>query len=98
MESAATKLSEDMNRIRIWCFSNSLLVNPDKPRLLLIGTQQMLERFMENFHITVFDEKIRPVLNAKDWGMLLDPRVSYDKQITSVVSMCIAELCQIMIV
>ena len=58
----------------------------------------MLEWFPENFHITVFDEVIRPVLNAKDWGMLLDPRVSYDKQITSVASMCIAELCQIMIV
>ena len=58
----------------------------------------MLERFPENFQITVFDEEIRPVLNAKDLGMLLDPRVSYDKQVTSVASTCIAELCQIMIV
>ena len=28
--NAATKLSEDMNRITTWCCSNSLLVNPGK--------------------------------------------------------------------
>ena len=61
-----------------------------------MGTKQMLERLRENFHITVFDKEIMPViLNAKDLGMLLDSRWSYDEQITSVVSMCIAGLCQI---
>ncbi len=55
----------------------------------------MLERLPENFHITVFDKEIRPVLNAEDLGMLLDSRLSYDEQITSVVSTCIAGLCQI---
>ena len=94
-ETAATKLSEDMNRITTWCCSNSLLVNPGKTKLLLMGTKQMLERLPENFHITVFDKEIRPVLNAEDLGMLLDSRLSYDEQITSVVSTCIAGLCQI---
>ena len=94
-ETAATKLSEDMNRITTWCCSNNLLVNPGKTKLLLMGTKQMLERLLENFHITVFDKEIRPVLNAEDFGMLLDSRLSYDEQITSVVSTCIAGLCQI---
>ena len=61
----------------------------------LTGTQQMLERLPENFHITVLDKEIRPVLDAKDLGMLLDSRLSYDEQITRVGSTCIAELCQI---
>ena len=95
VESAATKLSEDMNRITTWCCSNSLLVNPSKTKLLLLGTKQMLERLPVNFHITVFDKEIRPIFNAKDLGMLLDTRLSYDEQTTSVVSTCIAELCQI---
>ena len=61
----------------------------------LIGTQQMLERLPENFHITVLDKEIRPVLDAKDLGMLPNSRLSYDEQITSVGSPCIAEFCQI---
>ena len=36
-ETAATKLSEDMNRITTWCCSNSLLVNPGKTKLLLMA-------------------------------------------------------------
>ena len=55
----------------------------------------MLEQLPENFHITIFGKEIRPVLNAKDLGMLLDSRLSYDEQITSAVSTCIANLCQI---
>ena len=94
-ENAATKLSEDMNRITTWCCSNNLLVNPGKTKLLLIGTKQMVEQLPENFHITIFGKEIRPVLNGKDLGMLLDSRLSYDEQITSVVSTCIADLCQI---
>ena len=47
-ESAATKLSEDMNRISISCCSNNLLVNPGKTKLFLIGTQQILEQLPEN--------------------------------------------------
>ena len=86
-KSAATKLTEDMNRISIWCCLNSLLVNPGKTKLLLIGTQQMLEQLLENFQTTVFDKEIRP--------MILDSRLSYDEKITSVASTCIAGLCRI---
>ena len=84
-----------MNRISIWCCSNSLLVNPGKTKLLLKGMQQKLERLPENFHITVLDKEIRPVLDAKELGMLLDSRLSYNEQITSVASTCISELCEI---
>ena len=84
-----------MNRISICCCSNNLLVNPGKTKLLLIGMQQMLEQLPENFDITVVDKEIRSVLNATDLGMLLDSRLFYDEQITSVASTCIAELCQI---
>ncbi len=77
--TAATKLSEDMNRITTWCCSNSLLVNPGKSKLLLMGTKQMLEGLPENFHITVLDKEIRLVLDTKDLGMSLDSQLSYDE-------------------
>ena len=89
-EIAATQLTTDMKRITTWCCSNSLLVNPGKTKLLLIGTRQMLERLPENFHVTVFDQEITPVSVARDLGMLLDSQLTYDEHITNVVSTCIA--------
>ena len=55
----------------------------------------MLERLPENFYITVFDQEILPVSVVRDFGMLLDSRLTYDEHITNVVSMSVANLCQI---
>ena len=89
------KLTEDMRRITAWCCLNSLLVNPEKTKLLILGTRQMLEQVPENFQITILGENITPVAVAKDLGMILDSCLSYDEHIASVVSSCIAGLGRI---
>jgi hypothetical protein len=62
-------------------------MNPGKTKMLILGTRQMLEQVPGNFHT--------PVAVAKDLGMILDSCLSYDEHIASVVSSCIAGLCQI---
>jgi hypothetical protein len=94
-ELAAMKLTEDMRRITAWCCLNSLLVNPEKTKMLMLGTRQMLEQVPEHFQITILGENITPVAVAKDLGMILDSCLSYDEHIASVVSSCIAGLGQI---
>ena len=94
-ELAAMKLTEDMRRITAWCCLNSLLVNPEKTKMLILGTRQMLEQVPENFQITILGENITPVAVAKDLGMILDSCLSYDEHIASIVSSCIARLGQI---
>ena len=90
-ELAAMKLTKDMRRITAWCCLNSLLVNPEKTKMLILGTRQMLEQVPE----TILGENITPVAVAKDLGMILDSCLSYDEHIASVVSSCIAGLGQI---
>ena len=46
---AVEHLSEDSQRIAAWCCTHSLLINPDKTLLLLLGTPQMLARVPEGF-------------------------------------------------
>ena len=41
---AVEHLSEDLQRIATWCCTHSFLINPDKTKLLLLGTPQMLAR------------------------------------------------------
>ena len=36
----AGQLTKDLGRIAAWCCTNSLLINPDKTKLLLLGAVQ----------------------------------------------------------
>ena len=40
INSAARQITEDLKEVASWCCQNSLLINPDKTKLLLIGTRQ----------------------------------------------------------
>ena len=81
---AEIQLTDDLRRIAAWCCSNSLLANPEKTKLLLFGTTQMLNH-VQDFWVT----------SARDLGMEFDECLSYDEYITQVESKCTKSLCQI---
>ena len=88
-------LSEDLQRIAAWCCTHSLLINPDKTKLLLLGTPQMLARVPKGFGVTLLSKEILPSCSAKDFGVIVDSHLSFDEHVTEVVSKCIGSLCQI---
>ena len=92
---ALEHLSEDLQRITAWCCTHSLLINPDKTKLLLLGTPQMLARVPEGFGVTLPCKEILPSRFAKDLGVIVDSRLSVDEHVTEVVSKCTGSLCQI---
>ena len=93
--SAKTKIEEDLKLVAAWFFENKLLINPEKTKLLLIGTRQLLGKLLEETTITFLGEVITPTTNAKDLGLTLDSYLTYDYHIKNVVSSCMAKLCQI---
>ena len=92
---AVEHLSEDLQRIAAWCCTHSLLINPDKTKLLLLGTPQMLARVPEGFGVTLLGKEILPSRSANDLGVIVDSRLSFDEHVTEVVSKCTGSLCQI---
>ena len=94
-EDAAARLTADLQRIAAWCCSHSLLINPDTTKLLLFGTRPMLNKVPDSFHVTLLGKENSTVPSARDLGVILDTFLTYDEHITSVVSKCIASLCQI---
>ena len=91
---AEIQLTDDLRRIAAWCCSNILLANPEKTKLLLFGTPQMLNH-VRNFRVTFLDKELQPVSSDRDLGVEFDGCLSYDEHITQVVSKCTKSLCLI---
>ena len=96
IDGAARQITEDLRKVAAWCCQNSLLINPDKTKLLLIGTRQMLQNTPTDLdvHVTLLGKELRPVVSARDLGVYMDATLSFDEHITSV-NPCLSSLSQI---
>ena len=91
------QITEDLRKVAAWCCQNSLLINLDKTKMLLIGTRQMLQNTPAHLdlHVTSLRKQLRPVVSAKDLGVHMDATLSFDERVTSVTSSCLSSLSQI---
>ena len=89
------QINKDLEKIASWCCYNSLLINPEKTKQLVLGTRQMLQRLPADFHVTLLGKKFTPSPSARDLGLQVDSTLSYDEHVTQTVSSCIGSLCQI---
>ena len=90
---AVDHFSKDLQRIAAWCCTHSLLINPDKTKLLLLGAPQLLARVPEGFGVTLLGKEILPSCSAKDLGVIVDSRLSFDEHVTEIVFKCAGSLC-----
>ena len=51
-DDAVKRLNEDIRMAASWCCNHSLLINPEKTKLLVMGTRQLLSTLPEDFHVT----------------------------------------------
>ena len=89
--NAVSAVKSDLNEICMWCCHNSLLLNPDKSKLLVVGVPQLL-RQLPDFTITLCGNQISPIPVTKDLGVFLDQCLSYDEHIRITVASCMNKL------
>ena len=89
------QINKDSQKIATWCCYHSLLINPEKTKLLVLGTRQMLQRLPADFHVDLLGKKVTPSPSARYLGLQVDITLSYDDRVTQTVSSCIGSLCQI---
>jgi len=70
-------MNEDLLRVRNWCFRNQLPLNPDKTKLIVFGSRQRTSKLHE-FRLSLLEKDIFPVQSAKDLGVILDPKLSFE--------------------
>lgn len=95
MEHSLSHIEEDLYRVFEWCCNNSLLVSPEKTKMLVVGTRKLMSRLESPVHINFVGENLTPVTEVKDLGMLLDSHLTYDKHIQALSSSYISKLGQI---
>ena len=93
VNSVVDKLNEDLQRVVAWCSFNSLLINPNKTKLIIFGTHYILKQIPANFHISLLGKNIFPVSSATDLGGTLDSALKYSEHTSRLVSSCMASLC-----
>ena len=89
------KINKDLSKITAWCCHNSLLINPDKIKVLVMGTHKMLQQLLDDFRVTLLEKRITSTISARDPGIQLDSTLSVNEHVANTVSTCIAILCQI---
>ena len=92
---AVTALNKDLSDIVRWCCMNSLLINPDKTKLLVIGVPQLMRALPPFPPVKLLGKEIKPVTVAKDLGVMIDSSLSYNEHVTKTVSHCMCRLIRI---
>ena len=92
--AAEGKINADLQGIRDWCFENYLLLNPDKTKLMVFGSQQTICK-LPSFKLSFLGKELLPTDSVKDLGVIFNPTLSFDFHITALTASCISRLAQI---
>ena len=79
------KLEECSQAVRDWFLENGMLLNPDKPEILLSGTQAQTQKFAQGSGLAVAGSNIKFAVKLKNLGITLDQSLSLDDHVSNVV-------------
>ena len=94
IDSCLAKVLEDLRLIASWCCTNKLLINPDKTKLILFGTKQLLSG-VPDIRVPLPGQHLIPVSSVKDLGIILDLNLNFNEHVNTLTSSPISTLCQI---
>lgn len=83
---ALTMVNEDLNQIYEWATRNSLILNPAKSKMLIIGTKTQVSKVLcQNPNLTIngIDVPIEP--DARNLGLIMDGELRFVKHINDKI-------------
>lgn len=92
-ERALKDLHDDLERIVNWSKRNSLVLNPQKTKYMLFGTNTQLSAInAATFCIRVMGEPIDRVYEARNLGLIMDADLRFEKHVTEAIQNCFYRL------
>lgn len=84
-DSIMAAMNDDRIKLRNWCFDDRLLLNPDRTKLIVYGSRQMISK-LQDFRLTLLVKELLPV----DLGVLFDSKLSFNDHTIKTVSSCMS--------
>ena len=91
---AISDLNSDLREIAKWCSTNSLSINPNKTKLLVVGVPQ-LTRNLSLPPVFFLGKNIKPSPVVKDLKIRIDSVVTFDDHVSKLSSSCLYNLRRI---
>lgn len=82
------KFEQPIKLVNAWYCRNSLLINPDKTKVVAVGVSQVPQR-LPSFRAILLDEEISVVPIVKGLGVQLNESLYHNQHITKTVSVCL---------
>ena len=94
MSTAIHNQNADLEQVSRLCCQTSLLINPDKTKVLMIGTPQLFNK-LPTASVRMHGKEITPSTVVKDLGIYIDHSLTYNEHIAKTVSICLHKVVQI---
>ena len=91
LKTAISDLNSDLRVVAKWFSTNSLSINPDKTKLLIVGVPQ-LTRSLFLPPIVLLGKNIKPATVVKDLGVWIDTSVTFNDHISKLSLSCLYKL------
>lgn len=91
--SAANTINTDLNAIAEWSRRSGLVLNSDKTKYILLGTDMQISKtLIQNPKIMIENTEIERVSEAKNLGMEMDGSLKFEKHVINIVRNCFYRL------
>lgn len=82
-----------MDKIAEWSSKNSLVLNPDKSKWMILGTKKQVVNILNNNpSLCILGRNIERVKEAKNLGVIFDEQLRFESHISNVVKNCFYRL------
>ena len=93
--SVVQQINDDLSKIASWCCYNSLLINTDKTKLMMLVNSTNATEITCRLSRHSTWKGSPTASSARDQGLQVDSTLSFDEHITNTVSSCLGSLCKI---
>lgn len=95
---AVNTINADLARISTWSEKNCLVLNPNKSKYVVFGSEHQIRNTISNLetlttsNVAIMGEPIERVVEANNLGLLMDGKLRFENHIQKVVSNCFYRL------
>ena len=88
LPEVVTAVNQDLRDISSWCCAQSLLINPDKTKLIFVSVPQLTRSISTLPPVMLLRKEVKPSTVTKDLGVHIDCHLNYNEHIAKTVSTC----------